>query len=70
MVPATRIAGWTTVLLAAWIAAAITVAAGHVINPVTAMVGPIMASAADTRIAAGTTIHTRADTFRHGPFAT
>ena len=68
--PATLIAGWTTVLIVGWIAAAITAAAGHVINPVTAMVGRIMASTADTHSAAGTTIQTRADTFRHGPFAT
>ena len=70
MEPATLIAGWTTVLILGSIAAAITAAAGHVINPVTTMLGRIMASTADTHIADGTTIQTRADTFRYAPIAT
>ena len=70
MAPATLIAGWTAVLIVGWIAAAITTATGHVINPVTAMAGRIMASTADMHIAAGTTIQIRTGTFQHGPIVT
>lgn len=70
MAPATLIAGRTTVLIVGWIAAAIKATVGQIIDPVTAMVGRIMASTADTPVVAGTTILTRADTFRHGPIAT
>lgn len=57
-------------LIVGWIAAAIKATAGHIIAPVTAMVGRIMASTADTHVVVGTTILTRADTFRHDPIAT